>query len=237
MNKRNFLKTTFLLGAGAIAAPSLLASDGKRKKAAKSSEGFVQPPLPYSYNALEPNIDALTMEIHYSKHHAAYTNNFNKAVKELGLEGKTLAEIMGKVSQYPASIRNNGGGFYNHNIFWESMSPKGGGVPKGKLADAINSSFGSFEKFKELFNAASMSVFGSGWAWLLRHEGKLVITTTANQDNHLMDVIAQKGTPVINLDVWEHAYYLKFQNRRADYIGSFWNVVDWSKAEERFGKK
>jgi len=195
---------------------------------------FELPKLNYSYDALEPNIDARTMEIHHTKHHAAYTNNLNNAIKDTDLANKSIEEILKNISKHSVAVRNNGGGFYNHNLFWEIMSPNGGGQPKGDLLNAINRDFGSFEKFKELFNNAAATRFGSGWAWLVKQGDKLVVSSTPNQDNPLMDVAEIKGTPVIGLDVWEHAYYLKYQNRRPDYIDAFWNVIDWDKVSKRF---
>jgi len=195
---------------------------------------FELPKLSYDYKALEPHIDAMTMEIHYTKHHGAYTNNLNNAIKGTDLENKSIEEILKDISKYPVAVRNNGGGYFNHNLFWDIMSPKGGSEPTGKLLDAINRDFGSFEKFKELFNNAAATRFGSGWAWLVNQNGKLVVSSTPNQDNPLMDVAEIKGTPILGLDVWEHAYYLKYQNRRPDYIGAFWNVIDWEQVSKRF---
>ena len=196
---------------------------------------FKLPDLSYDYNALEPYIDARTMEIHHSKHHAAYTNNFNVAVEAAGLEGKTAEEIFATVSSYSPAIRNNGGGFYNHAIFWSVMGPNAGGEPTGALLESINSAFGSFEEFKKLFSTAGATRFGSGWAWLVKQaDGSLAVSSTPNQDNPLMDVAEVKGTPILNLDVWEHAYYLHYQNRRPDYIQAFWNVVDWKQVAARF---
>ena len=196
---------------------------------------FNLPDLKYDYNALEPNIDARTMEIHHTKHHAAYTSKLNDAVAGSDLEGKSIEEILSSVSSLSAGIRNNGGGFYNHNLFWEIMGPNGGGAPEGALADAIAADFGSFEKFKEQFNNAAATRFGSGWAWLVKTaDNKLVVTSTPNQDNPLMDLAEVKGTPILGLDVWEHAYYLHYQNRRPDYISAFWNVVDWAEVSKRY---
>ncbi len=195
---------------------------------------FELPVLSYDYNALEPHIDAKTMEIHHSKHHAGYTNNLNNAVKDTGLENKSIEEILKNISKYSVAVRNNGGGFYNHKLFWESMSPKGGGEPIGDLLGAINRDFGSFEKFKEIFNKAAATRFGSGWAWLVNQDGKLTVSSTPNQDNPLMDIADVKGTPILGLDVWEHAYYLKYQNRRPEYINAFWNVIDWGQVAKRF---
>ncbi len=198
---------------------------------------FELPKLPYSYDALEPHIDAQTMEIHYTKHHGGYTNNLNKAIENTPLSGLTIEEILKNISKHSVAIRNNGGGFYNHNLFWSLMSPNAGGKPKGKIADAINAKFGSFESFKEKFNAAAATRFGSGWVWLIDKNGELEIVSTPNQDNPLMDVVDVKGYPLLALDVWEHAYYLKYQNRRPDYIENFWHVVNWAEVEKRFTKK
>lgn len=195
---------------------------------------FELPALPYAFNALEPHIDAQTMEIHHGKHHAAYVNNLNNAVNGTDLEGKSLEELFKNVSKLPAAVRNNGGGHYNHSLFWNIMGPNKGGQPTGALADAINSAFGSFDKFKELFNNAATTRFGSGWAWLIASDGKLVVASTPNQDNPLMDLTDVKGFPVMGLDVWEHAYYLNYQNRRPDYISAWWNVVNWDEAAKRF---
>ncbi|MFZ5939798.1 MAG: superoxide dismutase [Bacteroidota bacterium] len=198
--------------------------------------GFVQTPLAYAYNALEPHIDAATMELHYSKHHAGYTSKFNAALKDAGEASTDILDIFNRISTLPAGVRNNGGGYFNHNLYWKFMSPEGGGEPVGKSADAINKAFGSFAAFKEQFSAAAATVFGSGWAWLIRNEaGELQIVTTPNQDNPLMDLSPVKGTPLLNIDVWEHAYYLNYQNRRAEYISAFWNVVNWPFVEELFG--
>jgi Fe-Mn family superoxide dismutase len=197
---------------------------------------FELPKLNYSYDALEPYIDARTMEIHHSKHHGGYTSKLNDAVKGTDLENKSIEEILASVSGASTAVRNNGGGYYNHNLFWEVMSPNGGGVPEGDLMDAINKNFGSFDEFKETFNNAAATRFGSGWAWLLKNDsGQLVVTSTPNQDNPLMDIAEVKGTPVLGLDVWEHAYYLKYQNKRPEYIDAFWNVINWDEVAKRFG--
>jgi len=198
---------------------------------------FTLPPLPYPTNALEPSIDAQTMEIHHGKHHAAYVNNLNAALEKAPeLQNKSLDDLLKNLNAVPESIRtavrNNGGGHWNHSMFWQIMSPSGGGKPTGKLADAINSAFGDFEKFKEQFNAAGGSRFGSGWAWLVNDGGKLSIVSTPNQDNPIMD---GKPAPILGLDVWEHAYYLKYQNRRPDYMKAWWNVVNWPEVAKRFG--
>ena len=197
---------------------------------------FTLPKLPYAYNALEPYIDARTMEIHYTKHHNAYTTNLNTALAPAGVEGKTIEEILTSLDMNNAALRNNAGGFYNHNLFWEVMSPNGGGKPTGELAKAIEEAFGSFEAFKEAFSKAAATRFGSGWAWLCVHKGgKLEICTTATQDNPLMPNTGCGGFPILGLDVWEHAYYLYYQNRRPDYIEAFFNVINWAKVAELYG--
>ena len=190
---------------------------------------FNLPDLKYDYNSLEPHFDAKTMEIHHSKHHAGYTNNLNNAIKETNYENMSIEDIL-KSSDLPVGIRNNGGGFYNHCLFWSILSPNGGGEPEGKLLEAINKDFGSFENMKSEFNKAAATRFGSGWAWLCCDNGMLSICSTANQDNPLMDGQCG-GTPIMGLDVWEHAYYLNYQNRRPDYINAFWNLVDWNTVE------
>lgn len=195
---------------------------------------FELPKLDYAYNALEPNIDALTMEIHHTKHHAAYTNNLNAALEGTPNAGKSIEELLAGISKLSVAIRNNGGGYYNHNLFWKVIGPNGGGKPSGDLLAAIEKNFGSFDAFKEEFAKAAATRFGSGWAWLVKQaDGKLVITSTPNQDNPLMDIADVKGTPILALDVWEHAYYLKYQNRRPDYISAFWNVVNWNEVAAR----
>jgi len=197
---------------------------------------FELPQLHYTYDALEPYIDKMTMEIHHSKHHNAYVTNLNKAVDGTELEGKSLEEMFGTISKLPAAVRNNGGGHFNHSLFWQIMKKDGGSAPTGKLSEAVISAFGSFEKFKELFSNAAATRFGSGWAWLVVADGKLVVSSTPNQDNPLMDVADVKGTPILGLDVWEHAYYLKYQNKRPDYIQNWWNVVNWDEVASRFDK-
>ena len=194
---------------------------------------FTLPPLPYAHNALEPHIDTTTMQIHHGKHHQAYVDNLNKAIAGTPHEGKTLEELVAAAGSISPAVRNNGGGHWNHTFFWESLSAEGG-APSGKLADAINAAFGSIDGMKEKFNNAGMTRFGSGWAWLGVMDGKLAICSTPNQDNPLMDVSECKCQPILGADVWEHAYYLKYQNRRAEYLGAFWNVVDWKKVAERF---
>ncbi|MCX6176170.1 MAG: superoxide dismutase [Bacteroidetes bacterium] len=195
---------------------------------------FELPALPYAHNALEPHIDEKTMEIHHGKHHQAYVNNLNNAVKGNAAEGVSLVDLVHNISKYSPAIRNNGGGHWNHSFFWGIMGPNGGGQPTGALMDAIVASFGSFDAMKEQFNSAGTTRFGSGWAWLIVHDHKLAITSTPNQDNPLMDIAEVKGTPILGLDVWEHAYYLHYQNRRPDYIGAFWNVINWSAVNAHF---
>ena len=197
---------------------------------------FELPKLSYAYEALEPNIDARTMEIHHTKHHQAYINNLNAALTGSADEGKSIEQLMANISKQPMAVRNNGGGHYNHSLFWEIMGPNAGGAPTGELADAINQAFGSFDKFKEDFAKAGATRFGSGWAWLVKHDGKLVVTSTPNQDNPLMDIAYVKGMPILGLDVWEHAYYLNYQNRRPDYITAWWNTVNWNVVADRFKK-
>lgn len=196
---------------------------------------FTLPALPYAFNALEPHIDARTMEIHHGKHHNAYVTNLNNAIAGTDAEKLSIEEICQNISKYAAPVRNNGGGHYNHSLFWSIMAPNAGGAPTGKLADAINAAFTSFDEFKTKFNAAATGRFGSGWAWLIKDaSGKLAITSTPNQDNPLMDVADVKGTPLLGLDVWEHAYYLNYQNRRPDYCAAWWNVVNWNEVAKRF---
>jgi len=196
---------------------------------------FELPKLNYAYDALEPYIDARTMEIHHSKHHGGYTTKLNAAVEGTELEGKSIEDLLANVSKHSTAVRNNGGGFYNHNLFWKVMRPNAGGKPESELLSAIESEFGSFDEFKEKFNNAAATRFGSGWAWLVKKEdGKLTIGSTPNQDNPLMDLSDLKGTPILGLDVWEHAYYLKYQNKRPEYIDAFWNVVNWAEVAKLF---
>lgn len=195
---------------------------------------FELPALPYATNALEPHIDAQTMEIHHGKHHNAYVTNLNAAIAGTDLEGKSLAELM-QVAGKNAAVRNNGGGHFNHSLFWQILSPTGGGAPTGELAKAIDAKFGSFDALKESFNKAGMTRFGSGWAWLCVDTKKeFCVCSSANQDNPLMDIAECPGTPILGLDVWEHAYYLHYQNRRADYVAAFWNLVNWDEVSKRF---
>lgn len=196
---------------------------------------FTLPDLPYAFNGLEPHIDAMTMEIHHDKHHAGYTNNLNNAIKGTDLENASIETILGGISNQSAAVRNNGGGYFNHCMFWEVMSPNGGEIPTGELAADMDAKFGSFSAFKDEFSKAAATRFGSGWAWLIVDAaGKLAVTSTANQDNPLMDVADVKGTPLLCVDVWEHAYYLKYQNRRPEYLENFFNVVNWAEVSKRY---
>ena len=196
---------------------------------------FELPPLPYAYNALEPHLDAMTMEIHHGKHHAAYTNNLNAAIENTPMAGKDILTLMREHSDVPA-VRNNGGGYWNHDLFWKVMSPNGGGKPQGALADAIDRDSGGFEAFQQKFAQAAATRFGSGWAWLCVKDGKLEVCSTANQDNPLMPNVGCSGTPILGLDVWEHAYYLKYQNRRPDYIAAFFAVIHWEEVARRYAE-
>ncbi len=192
------------------------------------------PELPYAYDALEPYIDAKTMEVHYSKHHRTYYDKFVTAVKGTALEKQSLEETFASISQHSPAIRNNGGGYYNHILYWNCMSANGGGEPQGELAQAIQSTFGDFERFQQQFTDAAINTFGSGFAWLVVKEGQLIITSTSNQDNPLMDVAIEQGEPILALDVWEHAYYISYRNRRPDYIQAWWNVVNWDAVSENY---
>ncbi|MBT9393507.1 superoxide dismutase [Hymenobacter sp. NST-14] len=196
---------------------------------------FELPQLPYDYSALEPHIDAQTMEIHHSKHHQAYVTNLNNAIAGTELEGKSLEDLMQNIASAPAAVRNNGGGHFNHSLFWTVLGPNGGGEPTGAVGEAITKAFGSYEKFKEEFTKAASTRFGSGWAWLCKQaDGSVQICSTPNQDNPLMPDAGCKGTPVLGLDVWEHAYYLKYQNKRPDYIAAFYNLINWEEVNKRF---
>ena len=196
---------------------------------------FELPVLPYAHDALEPHIDTLTMQIHHGKHHAAYVNNLNAAIQGTEWEGKSLEELMANISKLSPAVRNNGGGHYNHSLFWTVMGPNAGGTPTGELADAINAAFGSFDNFKAEFAKAATTRFGSGWAWLsVKADGTLCVCSSPNQDNPLMDISDCPGTPILGLDVWEHAYYLHYQNRRPDYIAAFWNVINWTEVSRRY---
>lgn len=242
--RRDFLFKSLLAGVG-------ISFLGKKALNAEPNASFIDfkdeqkgpytlPALPYAYDALEPYIDLQTMQIHHTKHHQGYVNNLNKALESLKDAPGTLEGLLAGVSKLPTAIRNNAGGHWNHSLFWTLMQPVSSSAtpnaPKGKLADAINSAFGSFDKFKEQFSTAGKERFGSGWAWLVVQNGKLAIGSTPNQDNPLMDLSDFKGTPVLALDVWEHAYYLKYQNKRADYLAAWWNIVNWEKAGELFEK-
>jgi Fe-Mn family superoxide dismutase len=198
---------------------------------------FELPALAYATDALEPHIDKMTMEIHHGKHHQAYVDNLNKALAGTDGENKSIEDIIKNISKYPMAVRNNGGGHFNHTLYWSTMSPNGGGAPSGELAKAIDAAFGSFDEFKKKFAEAGMTRFGSGWSWLsVAADGKLQVSSTPNQDNPMMDIAEVKGTPILGMDVWEHAYYLKYQNKRADYVGAFMNVVNWDAVSELFAK-
>ena len=198
---------------------------------------FTLPELPYSFDALEPHLDAMTMEIHHDRHHAAYTANLNNAISGTDLEGKSIEDILANIDLNNGAVRNNGGGFYNHDLFWKVMSPNGGGTPDGELGDAIDAAFGSFDAFRDAFSKAGATRFGSGWAWLCVHSGGAVeVCSTANQDSPLMPDLGCSGTPILGLDVWEHAYYLKYQNKRPDYIAAFFNVINWEEVARRYSE-
>ena len=239
-NRRNFIKSSLLLAAiPAISPLSSLAFEPDELSAVAKEERaaafvFSQVPLPYAYDALVPSIDALTMEIHYTKHHATYVKNVNEALKADKLTFKSAAEFFGQASKLSAKAKNNGGGVWNHNFFWESMQAAPASAPSAKLKAAIDKSFGSLDQFKDQFSKAALAQFGSGWAWLVNDKGTLKITTTPNQDNPLMNTATVKGTPLLALDVWEHAYYLKYQNKRNDYIAAWWDVVNWDRVSKRF---
>lgn len=240
---QNTLKATVITTIGSpvvLHAADALASAPKDLSKASSEMKpialqFSQIALPYAYKDLEPSIDAMTMDIHYNKHHTAYIKNVNDAIAAENITFGTEKEFFANASKLSAKARNNGGGSWNHNFFWQVMAPSSGGTPTGKIADAINGSFGSFDKFKEQFTQAAMTRFGSGWAWLVNENGKLKIGSTANQDNPMMDSSELKGTPVLGLDVWEHAYYLKYQNKRNEYVSNWWNVVNWKEVSKRLG--
>lgn len=237
-SRRQFILDTVKLSTGIYIGSSVLSSCATIVKAppSKVHTGFTQQPLPYSYNALAEAIDAQTMEIHYSKHAAAYASNLNEAAKAEGVDtSRPLEDVLRRISKYSAKMRNNGGGHYNHELYWKCMSPNNEAFPSGRLATDINSSFGSFEAFKTQFTDAGKNRFGSGWAWLLvDSDKKLRISSTPNQDNPLMDVAEIKGIPVLGLDVWEHAYYLRYQNKRPDYIANWWKVINWKFVQDRY---
>lgn len=228
------------LPAMSLAVVSCESSSEKQKtdKVMKATNGtFELGGLPYAYDALEPYIDKATMEIHHGKHHQAYVNNLNNAIAGTDMESMSLEEIFKNMSKYPTAVRNNGGGHWNHTMFWQIMGPDGGGKPEGQLLEEIEKTFGSFEKFQETFNQAAATRFGSGWAWLIvNKEGKLQVVSTPNQDNPLMDIAEVKGTPILAIDVWEHAYYLKYQNKRPEYVGNFWHVINWKEVGNRYGE-
>ncbi|MCS6979633.1 MAG: superoxide dismutase [Flavobacteriales bacterium] len=230
MERRQFLKIS---GLAPLALPL---SSGLWAAPQPWHDHFTLPALPYPTNALEPVIDTLTMEIHHGRHHKAYVDNLNKALDEAGVHSHDILDLMKRVSALPVAVRNNGGGHWNHSFFWPLMRPpRENNVPEGALRDALVSVFGSFDSFKEQFKKAALGRFGSGWAWLIKtSDGKLLITSTPNQDNPLMDVAEQRGTPILGIDVWEHAYYLKYQNKRADYIDAWWKVVNWEFAAKNF---
>ena len=239
-SRREFIKKTSLLGAAGLAfsvfgtgIPSVFAGATTSSAFDEGPGVFELPPLPYAFDALEPHIDKLTMEIHHDKHHKAYVTNLNKALSE-NLAKENLTEIIKNISKYPMAVRNNAGGHFNHSFFWKIMKPNAGGAPTGALAEGIKKTFGSFEEFKNKFNAAATSRFGSGWAWLVYKDGGLAVGSTPNQDSPLMDLSEFKGTPILGLDVWEHAYYLKYQNKRADYENAWWNVVNWDQANAHY---
>lgn len=237
--RRKFVSNSIKLTLGATLGSSLIVEAACSPNVASTSPGssvksvqFSQLALPYEKNALEPYIDALTMDIHYSKHHAAYIKNVNDAIAAENITYASEIDFFANVSKLSTKARNNGGGAWNHNFFWTIMKPSGG-APSGKITDAINGAFGSFEKFKEQFSQAAMTRFGSGWAWLVMDNSKLKIGSTPNQDNPLMDISDFKGTPLLGLDVWEHAYYLKYQNKRNEYVANWWNVVNWDEVAKR----
>ena len=231
IDRRKFVKDSLKITA-ATAVGSTILLNNDFATAAPAGLQFAQVALPYNYSALEPHIDAMTMEIHYTKHHAAYIKNVNDAIAAENISYGNEKDFFGNASKLSAKARNNGGGSWNHNFFWQVMKPAAG-APTGKVTDAINGTFGSFDKFKEQFSQAATGRFGSGWAWLVNDGGKLKIGSTPNQDNPMMDVSDLKGTPLLCLDVWEHAYYLKYQNKRVDYVTAWWNVVNWEEVAKR----
>jgi Fe-Mn family superoxide dismutase len=241
-DRRKFIKLsgTLALGSAALLALGKSVFAGSESNDVvyfpEGEEKFRLAPLPYGYDALEPFIDKMTMEIHHSKHHQAYVNNLNKAL--VGVNATSLNDILKNVSSYASAVRNNAGGHYNHTLYWSIMKPQGGGQPGGALLEAINNSFGSFAGFQEKFNASATSVFGSGWTWLvINNKGLLEIGNTPNQDNPLMDVSSLKGFPLMGIDVWEHAYYLKHQNKRIDYVKDWWSVLNWNEIQKKFSDK
>lgn len=233
ISRRKFVKDSVKATTITAIGSSLILNATKTLGAANAAVQFSQIKLPYAYNALEPSIDAATMEIHYSRHHAGYVKNVNAAIASESISFSTEQEFFANASKLSTGARNNGGGAWNHNFFWQVMKAGGSTAPAGKVSEAINGAFGSFEKFKEQFTQAAMTRFGSGWAWLVSEDGKLKIGSTPNQDNPLMDNSNFKGTPLLGLDVWEHAYYLKYQNKRNEYVANWWNVVNWDEVAKR----
>jgi superoxide dismutase, Fe-Mn family len=233
-DRREFIKKSALLAVAAAGLPVFKNEMLAGITPPAETSPFTLPALPYDYAALEPHIDTMTMQIHHDKHHGAYVTNLNKALAENKMENVQLENLLMSASTLPPAIRNNGGGHWNHSMFWKIMKPGGGGNPSGEIAEAINAAWGTFEEFKNKFNDAAMKRFGSGWAWLVTQNGKLNIGSTPNQDNPLMDVSELKGTPLVCLDVWEHAYYLHYQNKRVDYITAWWNLVNWDEAAKRY---
>jgi Fe-Mn family superoxide dismutase len=233
--RRDFLQRSLQAAAATTASLPFASSIARAARPNSPTLQFSQIKLPYDYNALEPYIDAQTMEIHYSKHHAAYVKNVNEAIAAENASISSEQDFFSNTSKLSAKIRNNGGGVWNHNFFWTSMKPASGAEPSGKLLDALNGAFGSIDKFKEQFTQAAMTRFGSGWAWLVSDNGKLKIGSTPNQDNPLMDVSEFKGTPLLALDVWEHAYYLKYQNKRNEYVANWWKVANWDEVAKKLG--
>lgn len=225
-----------MLGGLAAILPnsSLFSTTTQNQTKEQQSMPFTLPNLPYALDALEPHIDKMTMEIHHGKHHNAYVTNLNKAVEGGEWASKSIEDILANISKLSPAVRNNGGGHYNHSLFWQVMKQNGGGTPTGDLAAAITRDLGSFDKFKETFSNAGVTRFGSGWAWLISQHGKLVVASSPNQDNPMMDIAEVKGVPILGMDVWEHAYYLKYQNRRTDYVAAFWNVINWDEVAKRF---
>lgn len=220
---------------GKLFKNEMTSKDLKNKNVMETQKKFELQPLPYSYDALEPYIDKQTVEIHYSKHHKAYFDNFINAIKGTDIEYASITDIFRNISKYQVAVRNNAGGYFNHTFYWESMKANGGGTPGGKLSEAINKSFGSFDEFRKIFSDAARTRFGSGWAWLsVGSKGELLVSSSPNQDNPLMDISESKGIPILTVDVWEHAYYLKYQNRRTDYTDAFWNLVNWEKVAMRY---
>lgn len=238
MKRREFLHSLSLLSiAGTLSPDNLLNKFNEinfNKRSKKNMAKFELPTLPYAFDALEPYIDAMTMEIHWSKHHGGYVNNLNNAIANTDMEKLSLEDLMVNVSKYPVVVRNNGGGHYNHAMFWKIMTKNGGGEPKGELKSAIEKFFGTYDNFKTKLTEAALTRFGSGWAWLVYSQGNLLIGSTPNQDNPLMDVSDLKGYPILGIDVWEHAYYLKYQNRRNEYVANWFNVINWDAVTERY---